>query len=332
MVSRDQGVLTIVGDAVIDHIYRTDKLPAEGDTVHGRYEKHFGGKGLNRAVAAARLGLRVRLISAVGGDIAGRRIIRYLKRQGVDTELVKTVDGESTPVVAVIIASSGATGIINDSDNAVRLSRDDLRTAAARSALTSADAVLLTFEPPIAVIDQALGVIRRGRTRPRLLVHATPPTNSPQYISKYFGRIDYLIGKHRELAGLVADPARTPQTPATDLDFDVDVAPQLLAQGVGSVCAVERFECSVRSAALNLDVPRSFAAVLVDSPGSSAAFSAAFAYRLLTAGRPADRADFEWATAAMAATQSFSDVSGAMPSVSEIDRIARLPTSSDDHS
>lgn len=328
MVSRDQGVLTIVGDAVIDHIYRTDRLPAEGGTVHGRFEEHFGGKGLNRAVAAARLGLRVRLIGAVGGDVAGRRIIRYLKRQGVDTDLVKTVDGESTPVVAVIIASSGATGIISDSDDAVRLSRDDLRTAAARSALTSADAVLLTFEPPIAVIDQALGVIRRGRTRPRLLVQATPSTNSPQYISKYFGRIDYLIGTRRELAELVADPARTPQTPVAD--FDADIAPQLLAQGVGSVCAVERFECSVRSAALNLDVPRSFAAVLADSPGSYAAFSAAFAYRLVTAGRPADRADFEWATAAMAATQSFGDVSGAMPPVSEIDRIARLATASDD--
>lgn len=328
MVSRDQGVLTIVGDAVVDHIYRTDRLPTEDGPVHGRFEEHFGGKGLNRAVAAARLGLRVRLISAVGGDIAGRRIIRYLKRQGVDTDLVKTVEGESTPVVAVIIASSGATGIIGDSDDAVRLSRDDLRTAAARSALTAADAVLLTFGPPIAVIDQALGVIRRGRTRPRVLVHATPPTNSPQYISKYFGRIDYLIGTRRELAELVADPARTPQTPVAD--FEADIAPQLLAQGVGSVCAVERFECSVRSATLNLDVPRSFAAVLADSPGSSAAFSAAFAYRLVTAGRLAERADFEWATAAMAATQSFGDVSGAMPPVSEIDRIARLPTVSDE--
>ncbi|WP_084655361.1 PfkB family carbohydrate kinase [Nocardia altamirensis] len=327
MVSGDRGVLTIMGDAVVDHIYRTDRLPAEGSTARGRFEEHFGGKGLNRAVAAARLGLRVQLISAVGGDVAGRRIIRYLGRQGVDTELVKVVSGESTPVVAVIIASSGATGIIGDSDAAVRLSRDDLRTPAARSALTTADAVLLTFEPPIAVVEQALAVIRPGRGRPRVLVQATPSTDAPQYISKYFGKIDYLIGTRRELGDLVAEPGRSGAAPIPDFGFEI--APQLLAQGVGSVCAVERFECSVRSTALNLDVPRSLAALLEDSPGSYAAFGAALAYRLVTNERPADRSDFEWATAAMAATQSFGDVSDAMPAVDEIDRIAGLPTLSD---
>ncbi|WP_378729787.1 PfkB family carbohydrate kinase [Nocardia brasiliensis] len=327
MDSRDRGVLTIIGDSVVDHIYRTDRLPAEGVPARGRFEEHFGGKGLNRAVAAARLGLGVRLISAVGDDVAGRRIIRCLRREGVDTELVKVVPGETTPVVALIVASSGFTGIIQDGEDAVRLSRDDLRSAAARSAITSSDAVLLTFAPPIAVIEQAMAVVRAAHERPRLLVQATPQTDSPQYLTKHLSRIDYLIGTRRELCELVADPGRDTETPTAD--FESEVAPQLLARGVGCVCAVEGFECSVRSAELSLDVPRSLAAVLADSPGAYAAFAAALAYRLVSSGRPADRGDFEWATAAMAATQSFGDIPAAMPTAGEVDRIARLPAVSD---
>jgi ribokinase len=61
--------------------------------------------------------------------------------------------------------------------------------------------------------------------------------------------------------------------------------------------------------------------VLDDAPGAGAAFTAALAYRLVTTGRPAGRADFEWATAAMAAAQSCSAFPDAMPTVEEIDRI-----------
>ncbi|WP_280181195.1 PfkB family carbohydrate kinase [Nocardia farcinica] len=244
------GRITVVGDAVIDHIYRTDRLPAEDAPAKGRFAEHLGGKGLNRAVAAARLGFRVQLMAAVGDDPAGRRILRALRREDVGTDLVRIAAGEPTPVAALIVTATGAYGVIGRGDDAVRLSAEDLTTPAALAALTDCDALLLTFEQPTPVLEQVLRLLRAGaRTRPRLFVQPTPPLEAPQYLYEFFDRIDYLIGTPGELAQLVgADPA------AVGSESEEQVVHRLRALGVDCVCVVEGLHCRVRSAALTLDV------------------------------------------------------------------------------
>lgn len=317
------GRITVVGDAVIDHIYRTDRLPAEDAPAKGRFAEHLGGKGLNRAVAAARLGFRVQLMAAVGDDPAGRRILRALRREDVGTDLVRIAAGEPTPVAALIVTATGAYGVIGRGDDAVRLSAEDLTTPAALAALTDCDALLLTFEQPTPVLEQVLRLLRAGaRTRPRLFVQPTPPLEAPQYLYEFFDRIDYLIGTPGELAQLVgADPA------ADGSETEEQVVHRLRALGVDCVCVVEGLHCRVRSAALTLDVPRPAAAHLDESPGAPAAFVAALARRLAGHGwSAAEPADFAWATAAMAATQSFGEIPHAMPAAAQIDRIAGFTT------
>lgn len=62
------------------------------------FGKYLGGSAANVAVAAARHGRRVNLISRVGDDPFGRYLLRELARLGVDTEFV-TVDPQfPTPV------------------------------------------------------------------------------------------------------------------------------------------------------------------------------------------------------------------------------------------
>jgi ribokinase len=197
-----------------------------------------------------------------------------------------------------------------------------------QTAITASEAVLLTFEPPPAVIERVMAMIRAAPDRPKLLVQPTPRVKTPQYIYEYLRITDYLIGTLRELAELVPDIYRThgvDDSAETEPDFDGVIAPRLRALGVHNVCAVEGFECRVRSAALDLDIPRPPAAMLEDSAGARAAFAAALAYRVVTKRRQADRDDFEWATAAATTTQSFRDVAAAMPRASEVDRIVQLP-------
>ncbi|MFC9894641.1 carbohydrate kinase family protein [Nocardia sp. NPDC127579] len=320
-----RGVITVVGAAVIDHIYRTDHLPTVGGpAARGRFEEQIGGKGFNRAVAAARLGFQVRLLTAVGDDENGRKILRQLAKEKVDTELVRVLRGLRTPVAAMIIAGGGGIGTIGSIDDAVRLSENDLNDPAAQEAITESDALLLTFEQPISVLEKVFRMIRPVADPPWLLVQPTPSLDRPQYLYQYFDQIDYLLGTRRELGSLLATGE---QSPPGDPE---SVAQQLVAMGVDTVCTVEGFQCAARSARTAYDLPRPAAAHLDESPGARAAFTAALAARLLVNERSADRDDFVYATAAMAATQSFGDVASAMPPATKIDDIVNFPANGTD--
>lgn len=321
-----RGTVTVLGDAVIDHIYRTDHLPGESAPARGSFTEKVGGKGLNRAVAAARLGFRTELIATVGDDHAGRRITSYLNRHRVGARHLKIVSGEPTPVGAVIVTATGSFATIEHDADSVRLTVEDLSTPEVIAALTDSDAVFLTLEHPTSVLEHVLRTVR-GAARPRLFLHAAPPVPAPQYFYEFFDRIDYLVGSRRELARLLSPcvdfTGEGYDDPAV---FDAQVITRLRALGVGCVCVVEHFHCHVRSALVRLDLAPALAIRVEDSPGAAAAFTAALAYRLAGRDWQAVPADFEWASAAMAAAQSFGDIPDAMPVVERIDRIAGFRT------
>ncbi|MGK8523783.1 carbohydrate kinase family protein [Nocardia asteroides] len=312
------GVVTVIGDAVIDHMYVVDEIPGPGGTARGSYQAHPGGKGLTRAVAAARLGLRVRLISAVGDDDAGGRILEYLRSERVDTELVKVVPYAPTPVTAVIVAGTGAASTIGCKDERIRLSAQDLRSDAISSAIATSEAVLLTFEQPTGVIEQVLSQLRGLPRRPLVLVHPAPRLDRPQYLYQHLGVVDYLLGGDQDLRALAMSPDGA-------ASCGEQTATRLRALGVAAVCAIRDFRCAVWSDQVS-DRFQPFPTALEDSVGAHAAFSAALVYRLVSTRRPAERNDYVWATAAMVATQSVGAVPGAMPLVSEVERIFRLAT------
>ncbi|NUS90874.1 MAG: carbohydrate kinase family protein [Nocardia sp.] len=319
------GTLTVIGDAVIDHIYQVDTIPDARGFARGRFTANPGGKGLNCVVAAARLGIDVRFITTVGDDEGGRRILDYLRSENIDTSSVKTVPNTATPITALIVSRTGITGTIACTDDRIRLTDTELTAPLVRSALADSDAVLITLEPPLPVIEQALAAVRALADRPPVLV-TSAKVDTPQVLYRYLSSVDYLIGSVRELDYLV------PEVPARS---GPHIAEQLRMLGARAVCVVEDFGCTVRSDRLALDIPRMQAAALTDIPGSRSAYVGALIYRLLTGSRErettdttpyfANENDFAWATAAMVATQSFAgDIPGTMPTVDEVDRIIRL--------
>ena len=64
--------ITVMGSFVADLAFRTDRVPAWGETLMGQsFKLGPGGKGSNQAVAAARAGGRVSFISKLGNDPFG---------------------------------------------------------------------------------------------------------------------------------------------------------------------------------------------------------------------------------------------------------------------
>src|SRR5213078_3294089 len=67
------GGVTILGIFVADLAFRAGRMPGIGETIAGSgFKMGPGGKGSNQAVAAARAGARVTLISTIGNDAFGR--------------------------------------------------------------------------------------------------------------------------------------------------------------------------------------------------------------------------------------------------------------------
>ena len=80
--------LTVVGSINLDFVARMERLPAPGRDRARRtqFERYPGGKGANQAVAAARMGAKVRMIGAVGDDALADEALAGLVEAGVELE------------------------------------------------------------------------------------------------------------------------------------------------------------------------------------------------------------------------------------------------------
>jgi ribokinase len=102
----------VVGSINIDVTASVARLPGPGETVlGGALRRDAGGKGANQAVAAARLGGRVRMVGAVGDDDDGRGMLQNLQDAGIDASEVWL--GENPTGTALItVDASGENSIV----------------------------------------------------------------------------------------------------------------------------------------------------------------------------------------------------------------------------
>jgi len=103
--------LTVVGSINLDLVTRVERLPRPGETLSGAtLERVPGGKGANQAVAAARLGAKVRLVGAVGRDPIAEEALAWLRAAGVQLD-AREVDAP-TGVAIILVAEDGENVIV----------------------------------------------------------------------------------------------------------------------------------------------------------------------------------------------------------------------------
>jgi 5-dehydro-2-deoxygluconokinase len=97
--------------------------------------KHFaayvGGCPANIAVSARRLGLRVAMLSAVGEDLVGDFVLRFLNGEGIETRYISRKRGSRTGAAALSIEPPDRFPLVYYRDNAadVQMSIDDVLAA-----------------------------------------------------------------------------------------------------------------------------------------------------------------------------------------------------------
>jgi len=185
--------ITVVGSANVDLVARCRRLPRPGETVtDAEFERVPGGKGANQAVAAARLGARVRFVGRIGQDDL---VLRSLEREGVDVSGVVRDEGETG--VAMILVEDGGENVIVVAPGANRrLAADDIDVG-------STQAVICQQEIPAPAVAAA------AAQAPFFCLNAAPARGplelSPDLL--VVNRYEYeVVGAHSGLVALTLGP------------------------------------------------------------------------------------------------------------------------------
>ena len=152
--------IVVAGSANVDFILRVTALPQPNQTITGHdMAVAIGGKGLNQAVACARLGAVTRMIAAVGEDSFAGQAMAYLTTNGVDTSHVTALSGVATGVANIFVAADGQNMIVVTPGANARLT--PAMIDAAEPAIAEARAVIVQLETPLDAVRRALEVARR---------------------------------------------------------------------------------------------------------------------------------------------------------------------------
>ncbi len=152
--------IVVTGSVNVDFILRVGALPRPNETIHGHdMAVAIGGKGLNQAVACARLGTPTAMIAAIGDDNFGVQANAYLSANDVDTAKVSALGGVATGVANIFVADDGQNMIVVTPGANGRLTPS--MVDAAETTIASAKAMIVQLETPLETVRRALEVARR---------------------------------------------------------------------------------------------------------------------------------------------------------------------------
>lgn len=149
--------IAVVGSNMVDLITYVTRMPEDGETLDARsFSIGCGGKGANQAVAAARLGSKVLMLTRVGNDLFADNTIANFERNGIDTAHVMRTEAPSGVAPIFVDPQSRNRILIVKGANAL-LSPEDVRRVEDEIAGCSLLVLQLEIELPTvyAAIDLA---------------------------------------------------------------------------------------------------------------------------------------------------------------------------------
>ena len=156
---RRQVLIVSIGDLVLDIAIVPDGPLEPDDDSPAKISIGGGGQAANFCAWMAALGEPVRLVTRVGDDETGRRLVADLESRGV--EVRATWAQEPTGAIAVLVGPDGRRTMATQRGASVGLSPEDLDEAWFRDArLLHVPAYSLFVEPIASATRAAIGVVR----------------------------------------------------------------------------------------------------------------------------------------------------------------------------
>lgn len=257
--------VTVVGSINVDEIVVVPRHPLPGETLLATSSAVApGGKGANQAVAAARLGARVRIVGAVGDDERAQVAVSLLADAGVDLTGV-TRTAQPTGIARITVDAGGENSIIVIPGANAEV--DDAFVRAHADAIASAGVVVLQGEIPAGGSTRA-AQLATGR----VLVNLAPVIDVPEGL---LHAADPLVVNEHEARVLLA----AVWEPGDVLD-DEQVAQRLHRHGIRSVVLTRGAGGAICVDAAGTSAIAAPSVVAVDTSGAGDAFVGALAARL----------------------------------------------------
>lgn len=173
--------ITVIGSISTDFVAKSDRFPKVGETIEGsHFGIHFGGKGANQAVAAARLYPNVTMVGAVGDDLFGDNLIQNLKHNGILTDNVQRITQMSSGAAVIVLAEDDNHIVYTPgANNKVSIDMIDK----AKDVLINSSIVVLQNEIPQETIEYIIDLCDENNV-PVLLNPAPARALGSEYIDK----------------------------------------------------------------------------------------------------------------------------------------------------
>lgn len=185
----------VVGSVNADLTFAVSALPKPGQTVlASSLSSASGGKGGNQAVAAARAGASVSLVAALGDDPAASSLRAHLNANGIGLDAVATVPGPSGSA-AIVVETGGENSIVVAPGANAHL---EVESAAAHTAITSAEVVLMQLEIPPATAIAAARLARASGAV--VMLNASPPGTRAHDLLALSAVVDVVVVNESEAA------------------------------------------------------------------------------------------------------------------------------------
>lgn len=289
-------MIAVVGSNMMDLITYYDRLPQDGETVDAPdFAMGHGGKGANQAVAMAKLGSEVLMVSKVGDDAFGEQTRANFAEYGIDTTHV-TVEPGPSGVASVLVDPAGGNRIIIVKGANQALTPADVQ--AARESLARCSMIVLQLEIALETVYATIAL--GNELGVPVLLNPAPAT--PDLDPAYAAQCTFLVPNESELGLLTGLPVES----AADVEKAAGV---LRERGAREVLVTLGARGSLRvtdAGAQHQAAPRAEA---VDSTGAGDAFIGAFCHRFEQDGDVAAAVDFAHEYAADSVTRRGTQVS-----------------------
>lgn len=265
--------ITVIGPGIIDVAAGpvSEELFAHNSTPVQNIRISYGGNGLNEAVALGKLGASVELISKVGADDAGKRVLSKLKENHVCTDHVLVEDGLSTGINIVLFDAQGERRFLTNPQGSLRkLKAEDLEGF--YDSMGRIVSYSSMFVYPLIGIPQMEHIFQKIKDDPEriLLVDMTMAKKGETIdaMKNLWRYVDYLVPNTKELEKI----SHCEEKEAAEKLLDYGCRCVIVKKGAEGATVWKKDE--------RYDVPSFHAESVVDTTGAGDSFAAGFMYGL----------------------------------------------------